>query len=1103
MHDLRRPELYAALSLRRLLRSRGGGALLLWMLSTPWLAAQTPAEGAVHGVVQDAGGRPATAAVVTLESVDGDGSRRSSTVEADGTFLLPHVAPGSYALAVSARGFAEVRSESLTVSLGTAVEASARLSVVGRSAIQLRVAADDADNAVLPDEDGDGLNSTHGLSPMENVSTLDGEDANQSFGSVPAGTGSDPAPEPDGDSDSADLTTGPANGMARGRHAGVAYVFSQAAVREFKVTGQGYSSYSAQAGHAGDVATTASRSGSSKLHGSGFFVLRSQALAASDPLAIAGSYADGVVTSTEVKPHDLRERFGAALGGPLPRVREAFFFYAIDAQLRGFPAVSSPADPNFYNLTAIQKGLLASRGIVTAAAVNKGLDYLSSLTGSTPRRADQTLNFGRVDWRRSQHAALALEYNGVRWSSPAGLIDAPVVARGRASIGNATGSLEQVLLRVTSTFSGHTMNQARAAYIGDVQYETPQTPLAQEPAIGPGGLAPEVNIGPNGLLFGTPAALSQIAYPAEHRVQVADTFTLVRGHHLIEVGGTFALADDRVATLANAAGTFRYDSGVTNGSAGGLVDFITDYTFNVNGSPVGGCPAISAANHYFCFRSFSQSFGETSVGFSTQDWAGFAEDTWRVRQGLTIRAGARYDYTLLPIPYAPNLTLDALFGSRGATSVFPEDRNNLGPRLAISYEPFGPGRGLVRAGFGVFFGRVPGATIQSALSGTGQAATTTRVRIPPSPVTVCPQAPAQGFGYPCVFQGQPPGIVAATTSAMVFDRRFRLPAVEQGSLSIERQVLRGTTLSAAYVFNLDRQLPGSTDLNIVPSTTTEMFQLQGGTGSPGVQNDYTFVVPVYTSRVSPSFGPVTDIVSNVNATYHGLTLAVESRPQPALRVRGEYTWSKAIDFGQNQSAIPRTDGQFDPFTNGYDKGLSSLNYPWSLRVVGTWMPKVHEASAKLRRVASGWEVSPIVTARSGRPYSLDVSGGSNLPGGHESLNGSGGALYLPTVGRNTLRLPALENLDLRAARGWRVGRGVQMRATAEAFNLLNRLNISSVTQRAFLVGTAVSGVTPLVFQNAAAIATEGLNTQPFGTPTAGSSSLARERQIQLGVQVWF
>ena len=128
---------------------------------------------------------------------------------------------------------------------------------------------------------------------------------------------------------------------------------------------------------------------------------------------------------------------------------------------------------------------------------------------------------------------------------------------------------------------------------------------------------------------------------------------------------------------------------------------------------------------------------------------------------------------------------------------------------------------------------------------------------------------------------------------------------------------------------------------------------------------------------------------------------------------------------------------------------------------------------------------------------------TRLPGGHESLNGSGGALYLPTVGRNTLRLPALENLDLRAARGWRVGRGVQMRATAEAFNLLNRLNISSVTQRAYLVGTAVSGVTPLVFQNAAAIAAEGLNSQPFGTPTAASSSLARERQIQFGLQVWF
>jgi hypothetical protein len=1035
---------------------------------------------------------------ISVRSTDRQGPERApaATSADDGTFLLAHLTPGTYIVSVELAA-TRMDSEELTLLPGETLELHAVVTPIG-----FRIATNEAQpapTAPLPDEDDDGLVSERGLTAMQNGTFLDGTTLDQSFGARPAGTGSDPAPDPDGDSDAAEISSGPANGLARGRHAGVAYVFSQAAVREFRVAGR---DYSAQSGRAGEVATTVSRSGSDKLHGSGFFVLRSQAFAASSPLATATSYLDGVITSAEVKPHDLRENFGATLGGPVPKVPTAFFFYTIDRQQRGFPAISSPADPNFYSLSATQSALLARRG-VTPAGINGALDYVSSLTGSTPRRADQTLNFGRLDLRPRPGMALALEYNAVRWNSPAGLIDAPVVARGRASLGTAAGSLDLVQLRATQTASPHTTNQARLAYLRDEQYETPQTPLPQEPAIGPGGLAPEVNIGPNGLLFGTPATLSQQAYPDEQRVQLADTLTLIRGRHLMVAGGELALVNDRVATLANAAGAFRYDSGATGGYAGGLVDFLTDYTFSVNAYPSGGCPSITAVTHLSCFRSFSQSFGEQSVAFSTQDWSGFVEDTWRPRPRLTLRAGLRYEYTRLPAPSAPNSTLDALFGSRGATSAFPEDRNNLGPRAALSWEPFGSGRGVVRAGFGVFYGRLPGATIQSALSDTAQPGSTTRIRIRPSIATTCPQAPTQGFGYPCAFLTQPPAVVATTTSAMVFDRRFRLPMVQQGSLSLEREVRRGARLTAAYVFNLDRQLPGSTDLNIAPSTSSGRFQLQGGTGAPGVQDGETFVLPVYTARVSSSFGPVTDITSHVNATYHGLTVAADAKPSTAVRVHGDLTWSKAIDFGQNQSATPRTDSQFDPFSNGYDKGLSSLNYPWALRAMGTWLPVLQPGPAWLRHAANGWDFAPILTARSGRPYSLDLSGGTLLPGGHESLNASGGALYLPTVGRNTLRLPAAVQVNLRAQREFRINRRMRLQTAVEAFNLFNHRNVSSVEERAYLVGASVGGVTPLVFQNAAAIAAEGLNVQPFGTPTSAATSLARERQIQLSVRLEF
>ena len=75
---------------------------------------------------------------------------------------------------------------------------------------------------------------------------------------------------------------------------------------------------------------------------------------------------------------------------------------------------------------------------------------------------------------------------------------------------------------------------------------------------------------------------------------------------------------------------------------------------------------------------------------------------------------------------------------------------------------------------------------------------------------------------------------------MVFDRRFRLPAVQQGSLTIEREVGAGIIASATYLVNIDRQLPNSVDINIAPATATKTFRLQGGTGAAGVRDGEAF-----------------------------------------------------------------------------------------------------------------------------------------------------------------------------------------------------------------------------------------------------------------------
>jgi hypothetical protein len=298
-------------------------------------------------------------------------------------------------------------------------------------------------------------------------------------------------------------------------------------------------------------------------------------------------------------------------------------------------------------------------------------------------------------------------------------------------------------------------------------------------------------------------------------------------------------------------------------------------------------------------------------------------------------------------------------------------------------------------------------------------------------------------------------------------------------------------------------LPDSVDINIAPAADVETFQLQGGTGAPGVRDGEMFAVPVYTERVNASYGPVTDIVSDANASYNAMVIEARRRSAGGFEFRASWTWSKAIDFGESNSATPTTNGQFDPFDLRYDKGLSSLNYPHKLVASAVWEPRFSSRQHWLRALAKGWAVAPVFTERSGKPYSFNIYGGKRLAGGHQSINGSGGAVYLPTVGRNTLRLPDAANLDLRVSRTLRATEKVRVKAIAEIFNVTNRVNYSGIMQRAFLVGTAVNGVTPLVFQDAATVAAEGLNVQPFGTFTSASTGWSGERRVQLGLRLEF
>jgi len=600
------------------------------------MVAQGPVDGAIRGhITAVCGPYPhpcrATSVVIHLTSTDLT-VERDVDADGEGNFLILRLPPGEYLLRATSRlpdrgavvstldleggDLAEVR-----LTLG-APRSTRAIFGAGRPGLTMASFDTEAELGVLPvasrqwedlaelDSEVSEASSTSAAGdstgvdaddPASTQSSNDGEAASGlSYAGLSAIQGSLSI---DGLSGQQSFRSGPRGSATGGARSGASY--SQGSVRNFRRVTK---NFSAQYGIVGGLAVV-SRAASTKLHGNGFLLARESAWGAANPFSIETHYRDGVVTSEPVKPVGSRVQFGGSAGLPLIRgkggrpgrrdAREPLsVFGSLEVQLRNDSIVSTPALANFFTLSPIQTALLGNRG-VSGAATNAALNYLDSLTGTTARHEYRVQGSARLDGAPTLQDRVTVMYSGNRFDSPRGAAlgqaSSAVVARGMGSLGDSVVHVDVVSARWLHMFSPRMNNEVRVQVAHDLDYQMPHAPLAQEPAIGPGGYAPQVSIAPNGFAYGTPTSFARgsnggnSAYPDELRFEIADTAQMHFRRHLLMVGGDWNRIHDRIDSLSGREGAFSYDSGITNGKAGGLVDWITDYTFNVNAYPNGGC----------------------------------------------------------------------------------------------------------------------------------------------------------------------------------------------------------------------------------------------------------------------------------------------------------------------------------------------------------------------------------------------------------------------------------------------------------------------------------------------------------------------------------
>ncbi|HXL80290.1 MAG TPA: TonB-dependent receptor [Pyrinomonadaceae bacterium] len=1059
--------------------------------------AQSTLTGGISGKVTDPLGASIPNAAVTATNA-GTNQESTATSDSDGGFRVVNLPPGTYTVKVSVAGFADFVQEKIVVEVGQVTNINVPLGVAGTTATVEVTAEAPVINtnsqefstninqtsinelpvngrrvtdfvlltpASVPDGPF-GLISFRGISGLLNNSTVDGGDNNQSFQSE-----------------------------ERGRTR-IPYVVSQSAVREFQVNS---SNYSAEYGRsAGAVVNTVSKSGTNEFHGDLFEYYRNNRFGARNPRAFQSVLINGISTPVGIKPLDIRHQFGGDIGGPIVK-NKAFFFFSYDQQKRNFPGLAVFSVPSYLNTLApgttgraALTAMTATKGL-TNAQIDNALAFLTSTTGETPRRGDQKIIFPKFDWQVNSNNLFTLSYNRLRWASPAGLQTQATNTNARHSFGDDFVRVDTINSRFQSTLTPNLLNELRFQYSKDFEFALSQPPLPGEPSTATtelGARSPQVFL-TNGLTFGTTTNFERIKYPDERRIQVADTVTWTKGIHTIKFGADINRVTDEILNRASEAGSYQYAN---------ISDFVIDYVNFVTPLPATVTCSTTTRLRGRCYTGnlgYVQGVGIQGIKFTENEYSFFAQLDTRITPRLTLNSGLRYEYQKLPVATLANPSTVVIPNDgrtlNQATSIMPNDKNNWGPRVGFAYDINGDGKTSVRGGFGVYYGRILGGHIWNNLLKTGNLGGQGTINAVQTQITNCFPLVATAT-IPCapIFPNTLPNTTSLTSAGTIvfFQRNFQTPKILQYDFILEREIAKNTVASASFVGARGYDLPTFVDVNQALTGASKTYTILGGN-----ENGQSFTVAQF-GKAIPTQPVMLREESSVKSEYSALVLQVNRRFTNGLQFQSSYTFSKSTDTGQNSIITGPFNTVVDPFQRqAYDFGPTNFDTRHKFVFSAVYAPTLYKggAGSARDRLLNGWSVSPIYVLYSGTPFSAVTS---------SNLNGSNGDNRYFRLPRNSFRLPAIKDMDLRVSKRINFSERYNVELLGEAFNLFNRTQVFGETNTLYTSSSTtctVNGVSVAVPAPG-----NGLCFNPaFGAVSSTDSNKYSQRQIQFAVRFHF
>lgn len=994
--------------------------------------AQAAGTGSIVGTVKDPAGLVVPGAEVVVRNID-RGAQRTLVTNDAGRYAAPYLEPGRYEVQVTKEGFGEVMRQNLTLEVGQALavdiklplRAAERTVIVTAEAGRVETEKADVsqtvaqyqfdnlplngrrwDNLVLltpgvSEDGGFGLVSFRGISGLYNSNLVDGVDNNQAFFSE-----------------------------TRGRSR-VPYSYSLDAIREFNVS---IAVYSAEFGRAsGGIVNAVTKSGTNQLHGDLFHFIRDGLWLARDPIANA---------SGQPKPDERRQQFGGSLGGPV--VHDKLFFFAnYDQQKRNFPAIITPADPNFFNVSSPNSQAFNCVQNATASLAGACMSILRALeplfNATVPRKGNNHIGLGKLDYQLDRNNLISGVANILRWDSPDGIFTSPVLSTSASA--NGTDNVEDEFLIVTwnSVLKPTLVNEIRFQYGRDFESQNPNHsgPSFRFDLIG-------------GAQLGMRDFLPRGSFPNEKRFQWVDNLGWIHGRHQLKTGVDISHVRDKIQNLFQGGGVYSYLG--TNA----LRNFVADLT-------------TGSRNYSNFTQAIDPITGSGRGFFSTNDYGFYLQDNFKLRPNFTLNLGLRYELQAMPgiVKVNPLVPESARLNA---------DTNNLAPRFGFAWDIRGNQKQVIRGGYGIYYGRTQNSTIFIHLFQNGAFQQVFRLRpadcgAPAVPNVLFPQpstAPAFGpiFGAsgptPTNLYSNLAAFLAAchsaggTSTVEALDPRWVNPLVHEYDVAYERALPWKLDLSVSYLGARGNHLPIFYDANLPLPDTQKTYLIFDGSGSPLAPSRVTvpfFSGPPVAPRPRQGLGILLMGKSVVNSWYNGMLLRVRRREARGFSFDVNFTYSKAVDDGQcgnTECTFANLSPVVNPFDLRAEYGRSALDLRKRFIMNFYWVTPFANwtANSMLKRIIGGWEASGIFRAQDGHPVTANLNGfpscrtgDGGLSCGSVSAFASATAGRVPSIERNSLfTTPAVVTFDLRLAREFRLTERARFEFLWEAFNLFNRTN---------------------------------------------------------------